>query len=115
VLKTIINSDIISIKDTYSLILTPEIKIGNDWVSITPDSYEAHLEEDAGTSLQELTVIDLGNNEYRIDFYADDSIFDIEPLEETIEVNKKFFVAFYWEYMTVKKTERLQVRIVAVN
>jgi|AntAceMinimDraft_18_1070375.scaffolds.fasta_scaffold07625_11 hypothetical protein len=118
-LKTVINPYVVPIKDTGVYEFTPQVKISGTWTSVTPDSYEAHLEKEPGTSLQELTVLDMGSNEYRAYFYADDSMFDTEPTEATIEINEEFFVAFYWEYTSgehiTKKTERLQVRIVAVN
>lgn len=111
----------IALKDTKRCIFTPQVKIGAEWQVVTPDSgtISAYLEDRPGNSLQELSYIDLGSDEYAVDFYADDSIFTISPEEGVIEVNKEFYLAFYWDYTTnghtVKNSKRRLIKIVKTN
>lgn len=112
----------ITYKDTIRYKFIPQIKnSNNEWETVTPDSTSAQLEsrDNPGVSLQDLSVFFLGDNEYAVDFYADDSIFDETPDEQIIEPNKEFYLCFYWTYnaigTTINKSKRLLIKVVNIT
>lgn len=109
----------VAIKDTIRIKFTPQIRTETGWENVTPVSTSAQLEEFAGIPIQTLTVLPLPDDEYAVDFYADDSIFDTAPDEPKIEANMEFYVAFYWTYTsngnTIKKGKRATVKVVEVE
>ncbi len=112
----------ITYKDTRRYKFIPQIKnASGDWETVTPETTFAQLEDrnNSGVSLQDLVVINLGDNEYAVDFYADDSIFDETPSEQVIEPNKEFYLCFYWTYdasgTTINKSKRLLLKVVNIT
>jgi len=111
----------IALKDTKRCIFIPQIKVGTEWEVVTPDmgTIEAHIEIEAGSSIQQLPYYDLGGDEYAVDLYADDSIFDESPETPVIAVNEEFYLAFYWDYTyngaTIRNSKRRLIKIVQTN
>lgn len=106
----------ISLKDSARYEFTPQKYVENEWVTATPVTTSAYLESEDREQLQELVVTPTLDGKFAVDFYADDSIFDVTPEDEIIIQNKEFYVTFYWTYdisgVTHEKSEPFLIKVV---